>query len=328
MRMAQSQADEMEGKKMPSNKTHVYICSAGHSGSTLLDMLLGTHPECESLGELSLLPMDIALANRCGCGANYHECQMWSPVLSEYSRERGIAIWNAPYAMNLGYMAGINVDRCKINALYRLKWRPILALKYAQQKMGMPLISPLVGEYDDGTRNTLDLYDRVLRHTGKSVTVDSTKHYLKAAAIYRARPENTRLVLLVRDGRGVFYSGLKRGFPKDYSLKSWLNYYNRSLPLFKKCVAPQHIHTVKYEEFVQNPRGILESVCQFLEIDFDPHMLDFKSIIHHNVNGNDIKFTSTAELRLDEAWKLKLESPDRDYFERHAGALNRHLGYV
>lgn len=310
-----------------SSKLHVYICSAGHSGSTLLDMMLGAHPSCESLGELSLLPMDIAMAHRCGCGLEYHKCDLWSPILSEVSREKGVDVFSDPYVMNLGYMQGMDVDRRKINALYKLKWYPIVAMKYGQQRFDLKFLSPLVSEYDAGTHNTLHLYDHILRHTSKSITVDSTKRYFKAVALYQARPENTRLVVLVRDGRGVFYSGVKRGFSKSYSLKAWFNYYNRALPLFRKCVAPEHIHTVKYEKLVQDPKRVLEEICQFLKIDFDEHMLDFRSVVHHNVNGNDMKFTSTSELRLDEAWKSKLLPSDRNYFEQRAGELNRHLGY-
>src|SRR5512139_964925 len=149
---------------MSDSRTHVYICSAGHSGSTLLDMLLGTHSQCESMGELSLLPMDIAMGNRCGCGAHFNECQLWSPILTAYAGEHGIDVWNDPYSMNLGYMAGINVDPSKINALYKLKWRPILAMKYAQQRLGLPFGAPFIGIYDEGVRNTLELYDRVLQH--------------------------------------------------------------------------------------------------------------------------------------------------------------------
>ena len=40
---------------------YIFICSAGHSGSTLLDMLIGSHGQCESLGEVVLLPMEFAL---------------------------------------------------------------------------------------------------------------------------------------------------------------------------------------------------------------------------------------------------------------------------
>ncbi len=57
-------------------------------------------------------------------------------------------------------------------------------------------------------------------------------------------------------------------------------------------------------------------------------MLDFRSTVHHNVNGNDMKFSSTTELRLDVAWKSQLKAEDLAYFERHAGELNRKLGYV
>lgn len=51
-------------------------------------------------------------------------------------------------------------------------------------------------------------------------------------------------------------------------------------------------------------------------------MLNFRAGVHHNDNGNDMKFTFSSELWLDEAWKTKLDPSDRDYFERHAGSLN------
>ena len=325
--MVSYQGERWGGKSMSASKAHVYICSAGHSGSTLLDMLLGTHPQCESMGELSLLPMDIAMGNRCGCGAHYSECQLWSPILSAYAKEHGIDVWNDPYSMNLGYMAGINVDPNKINALYKLKWKSILALKYTQRKWELPPLARFDRLYDEGVRNTLELYDRVLRHTGKSVTVDSTKRYSKAVSIYQARPVNTRLILLVRDGRGVFYSSLKHGFSRRYSMKSWFNYYNRSIPLFRKIVAPEHIHTVRYEELVKDPKGELQGVCRFLGIEFDERMLNFRSVVHHNVNGNTMKIGSASELVLDDAWTRELSRADYDYFWRAAGTLNKSLGY-
>jgi hypothetical protein len=312
---------------MSASKTHVYICSAGHSGSTLLDMLLGTHPQCESMGELSLLPMDIAMGNRCGCGAHYSECQLWSPILSDYAKAHGTDVWNNPYSMNLGYMAGVNVDRNKINSLYKLKWRSALALKYVQNRLRLQFIVPSAKGNDESTQTTLELYDRVMQHTGKSVTVDSTKRYSKAVSIYQARPENTRLILLVRDGRGVFYSSLKHGFSRRYSLKSWFNYYSRSIPLFRKVVAPEHIHTVRYEELVKDPKGVLQGVCQFLDIDFDERMLNFRSVVHHNINGNRMRIGSASELTLDDAWTRELSQADYDYFWRAAGALNKSLGY-
>lgn len=57
----------------------VYITARGHSGSTLLEMMLGAHPACESLGELKAL--DRKRANACRCGApSVQECPFWNEV--------------------------------------------------------------------------------------------------------------------------------------------------------------------------------------------------------------------------------------------------------
>lgn len=317
----------MTSKDRKHGKTHVYICSAGHSGSTLLDMMLGTHPLCESLGELSLLPMDIAMGNRCGCGTHYDECPLWSPVLEAFSRENGINVWKEPYSLNLGYMAGHNVDRDKVNTLYKLKWKTILAGKFLQHRLSFPLPNALVGKYNEGTLNTLEIYDLVLTATGKQITVDSTKRYSKAVSLYENRPGNTRLVVMVRDGRGVYFSGIKRGFSRRYSLDAWYNYYSRALPNFRRNVASEHIHLMHYEDLVINPEETLRGICGFLKIDYDPAMLDFKSVVHHNVNGNDMKFSSASVLKLDDTWKHRLSKPDYEFFIKKAGSLNRSLGY-
>lgn len=57
---------------MTSNKV-LYICSAGRSGSTLINLVLGSHSQCMSLGEIEHLPKNIALNTPCSCGAAARE---------------------------------------------------------------------------------------------------------------------------------------------------------------------------------------------------------------------------------------------------------------
>lgn len=69
----------------------IYILSFGHSGSTLLDLTLGTHPEMLSTGELMFLPFNlqrslqaeypIADGSRCSCHLKYEDCPIWSRVI-------------------------------------------------------------------------------------------------------------------------------------------------------------------------------------------------------------------------------------------------------
>ena len=80
----------------------------------------------------------------------------------------------------------------------------------------MPQI--LMSQFDKGIQNTLQLYDVVRNVARKHIVVDSSKHHTRAAAIYRSCPESVRIIVLVRDGRGVAYSGLKAGLDRSYSL--------------------------------------------------------------------------------------------------------------
>lgn len=84
---------------------------------------------------------------------------------------------------------------------------------------------------------------------------------------------------------------------------------------------------VRYESLVENPERTLSKVCDLAEIPYDAAMLKFRSVVHHNVNGNHMKFRPTDKIRLDEAWRTGLSQQDAAYFERKAGPLNRLFGY-
>ena len=66
----------------------IYITSNSHSGSTLLDMLIGSHSECLTLGEIHKLTLKSE--GVCACGAeNYRECSFWSDVAARLQAEGG-----------------------------------------------------------------------------------------------------------------------------------------------------------------------------------------------------------------------------------------------
>jgi hypothetical protein len=305
-------------------KLDAYISSAGHSGSTLLDMMLGSHPRCESVGELIHLPMDMALNSNCGCGQSMQNCSVWPQVM----RRMHVDPRGDPYALDLGYAIAMVGDKKRTSFLHKIMTRPKNALKYAELRLGINWLGKLIPGFGHGIDNTLAIYDHIRELTGKEIVVDSSKHYLRAVELYRRQPESTRVIVLVRDGRGVFYSWLKRGYGKRYALNAWRNHYRRLLLLLDKYVEPRHRITVHYEDLVENTRATLEKLCTFLDIDFSETMIDFRSTVHHNVNGNDMKFLATSDLRLDVAWKTALSQDDLEYFDRHAGKLNRQFGYM
>ena len=67
----------------------ILVAGIGHSGSTILDLSLGCHPDIVGLGEVSKVlrtPAASLAAGRyddvtCSCGAPALECAMWGPVI-------------------------------------------------------------------------------------------------------------------------------------------------------------------------------------------------------------------------------------------------------
>jgi sulfotransferase family protein len=302
---------------------YVFICSAGHSGSTLLDMLIGSHAECESLGEVVLLPMEFATNRTCTCGVNIRECKLWSEV----ARRLGLDTDNDPYALHLGYLKTRSSHPWLLNAWSSARTRLGYGMSYYRYFYGLTALDTFVSVFNEMIENTFLVYDAVRDIAHKQIVVDSSKHHTRAAAVYSSRPASVRIILLVRDGRGVFYSGLKRGFGRRNSLRVWRRHYARALPLLRKTVDPKHIMELRYENLVAKPDQTLDAVCQFLGIPYDPSMTDFRAFAHHNVNGNDMRYDSLRSIRLDDAWKTHLSQSDLRYFEKRAGVMNRQLGY-
>jgi hypothetical protein len=257
------------------------------------------------------------------------DCALWSAVEDRLSREPRFArIRERPYDLYLGlFEAGTVIDERRQTLLRKLYRRVVFSAAYLRWRSGLlpeAVNAPLV----EGARNKQELYRVIAAVAGKAMVVDSSKHYLEAATLYRTAPDRTKIVLLVRDGRAVFYSRLKRGTPRRKALNAWLNIYRRALPLLESEVAASDLLRVNYEDLAAAPARELHRICRFLGVAYDMQMLDFRSRVHHVLSGNDMRLAESAVIRVDAAWRERLARDDLDYFERRAGALNRSFGYL
>lgn len=65
---------------MPAKPKLIYIVSLGHSGSTLLDLLISGHPAVATAGEAKNISPLRASRRRCHCGERVSECPFWQRV--------------------------------------------------------------------------------------------------------------------------------------------------------------------------------------------------------------------------------------------------------
>lgn len=304
----------------------VYICSSGRSGSTLIDMFLGGHSQAASLGEVNHLGKAVALRQTCACGTGVADCGQWNQVFDDLASRTGRDFRKRPYAFRLwDALAGIVIDRNHqtpgfTRAVYlRKAWLDLRHLT------GNRL--PLLPSQEAALRNKIALYDSIARQWGKKVLIDSSKDSREAVELYRRIPDRVRIVLLTRDGRGVFLSSRTSKMSQRRSLFGWLRYYRRALPLLEKHVAAADQLTLRYEDFARDAETEGRRLCEFAGLDFDPRMLDLAATTRHIVNGNDTRFAPDKGIRLDERWRSALVGDDLAYFNKYGSRMNKLLGY-
>ncbi len=300
-----------------------YISSAGHSGSTLLDMMLGNASYAESLGEVFLLRYEFKRNAPCTCGAPVRQCDLWDRVLSRYEERTG----RSRDTINLGWMPAHSSSSSVEQSIYAVRRKLSHGVRVGELHAGLK--SPLLPgpTYRGGLQRTSELYDDVAGITGKRLLVNSSKSYLLAVDQYLAFDGRVKIINLIRDGRAVYASFVRHGFSPKRSVKAWQYHYERARPLFRRFVDPDAILDVRYEDLVVNPGRTLRRITDFLGVPFEEQMLTFGRRIHHNVNGNNIRFKGQHHIALDERWRRELAPAALDYFAKRAGRTNEMLGY-
>lgn len=308
----------------------LYICSAARGGSTVTDMFIGGHSQATSLGEINLLGKSLSLDAECSCGSKLRSCSEWRKIFDAILTSRGIDLIQNPYDLKLWDTLAVNeIDFKQQTSLFLLGvyFRKL----WMQVRSHFPLYfyqrCPIPTRLNEAIQNKMDLYETIARCWGKMVIVDSSKNFREAVELNRRWPDIVKVVLLVRDGRGVYLSRRSSGRSQSESVSDWLNYYRRALPLLQKRVAPQSLLKIKYEDLASDPEKIGRAICDFIGIDFESDMLDLSLTQRHLVNSNKTKFFPERGVRLDERWKRDLHGGELEFFERVGGEMNYRLGY-
>ncbi len=327
--MMHSSIDRME-ENVQDDFQVLYICSAARSGSTLTDMFIGGHSQAASLGEINVLGNALSLNADCSCGDKLSSCVQWHKVFDAIRSRRGIDIINDPYEFKLWDAIAFNaVDHRRQTQAHQL----VIALRKAWMKSrdylpeNLRKYFPIPPILLEALHNKMELYREICRCWNRSVIVDSSKNFREAIELHQRWPSLVKVILLTRDGRGVYLSRRSSGRSQPESVSGWLNYYQGALPLLEKYIDPKSLLKIRYEDLASDPGKIGHVLCDFLDIPFEPQMLDLSKSTRHLVSGNTTRFSPEKGIRLDERWRTGLDEAELDFFNRVGGEMNRRLGY-
>jgi hypothetical protein len=319
----------------------VYLLAASHSGSTLVAMLLGAHPDVCTVGELKWTSMGDVSRYRCSCGTLITECPFWRDISTELGK-RGIDfdIWNARTDLRSG---ASDLQRRLLRPLHRgalAEWVRDAALQ----------ATPGWRAHVKGHQaRNLALIETILARSGRRVIVDSSKIGLRLKYLLRIPSLDIRVIRIVRDGRAVsltytdpatFADATKQdlkgggsGASRDHqrlsmaaAAREWRRSNEEAETILRQLPETQWM-AVRYEDVCADPAGTLRRLAGFIGVDPAAVRLDFRSIEHHVV-GNGMRLDTTSDIRLDERWRQTLGASDLRTFSEVAGALNQRLGYL
>jgi hypothetical protein len=286
----------------------LYIVGAERSGSTLVDTVLGNHPDIVGVGELGqIVKLGYKESERCSCGKVLDDCEFFEQVRALYLARTGDSDFDY-------------YERLRVKYESKRAWPKLL--------FGL-VKSSEISEYCARTRAILESIAEV---SGRPMVLDSSKKFSRLVALSFCREIQIVPIHLVRHCCGFVYSTkksqLRTGFanktvvvkPKPtimavlhWNVVNWLSLASLAFLRFRRGQS-QWVFT-SYETFCDDPETSLRDIGSAINLDMASlagragggETFD----ILHKVGGNLMKYNQTLKIRFDDAWKRELPKATR-----------------
>lgn len=270
----------------------IYIAGRGHSGTTILDGVLGNSKHIESVGEL-VSGLSRFKKEKCSCGKLTLNCDYWQEVLENYK-----SLTKASNSQARFY------EFC-IQATEQAHIKQFLSTLFSKNKF-----SELTEENDR-------IRKAIAQVTEKAFVLDSSKEPTRALLLSKSsgnliihlvkNPVDVVASTYFRIEKGNKVKFLRRNFhPKGLSKFLFLTVVSLSWSVgnlfteVTKLVSKKKVLTIRYEDFTQHTDEVLEKIGKELNVDFSELSEKIKRdeplSIGHNVGGNHFRFNKSFRL--------------------------------
>ena len=294
----------------------VYIVGSGHSGSTLLDMIIGGSTEVCSVGELVYYntyqeeknPEKAPLGFICSCRVRFRDCPFWSKVLALAGGRVSAIVSGESLADNARWLG-----------------RYLGFLATGQRRRPAP---ERLGEDQR-------LFKAILEAggSGAEFICDSSKSLARLIRLLMTTGLEVFPIHLVRDPRGVAFSYNKTvrrelGLARTGFYPGLLRWIAVNLAVwFVLRLSGRPYCRLDYGQFCRNPSPSLERLNRRLglNIPVEDFLEKVRAKPKHNVGGNMMRFKELVRVREDLEWRNRLSRRRSFVSGLLAGPLYRFL---
>lgn len=294
----------MEFDRPPEEKIPVvYILSTGRSGSTLLELLLGSSENAWTLGEAQILPWELK-ENRhpCGCGVPIAECEFWQDVLPD------IPIGEGSYP--------IEHFRESHTSGKAFRWHILSSLLFGHRDASM---REGIREYGNlNAKYFSEVRAKAENRTDGEIQwlIDASKDHYRLLWLDASDRFDLRVVFLTKSPQAYAYSRIKssdaaRLKMASHATVSWTLINALMLFICKQRFQSRSIH-LHYRDLAANPDAYRTRFQEWLDVPFPAwHPTVIREYKNHGIAGNHMRWENTP-IRLDEAWTHRLTSLEKN----------------
>ena len=292
---------------MTGNQPVIFITGNSRSGTTMMMRILNKHSGIHAINE-----------------PHFFETH-WSPGKGDHlsGKEDGIALLNKLFTVQRDGF-----------------FEPVIPGKYDEESLS--LLQSMNGE----AASRMAVYKQYLRYetrkNGKNIPCEKTpQNVFYLEEILRHFPD-VRIINMVRDPRAVMLSQKRKWkrrslgadfMPKKEALRLRLNYHpitisrlwNAAISAGNGFRIKEGFMQVRFEDLVGEPQEAITRICDFLEVSFEPQMLEVE------MAGSSSKADEKgkAGIRSDRVsvWQNELSSTEIYLCQSISGPLMKTLGY-
>lgn len=224
---------------MNSTYKVVYIAGNGHSGSTLLDIILGNGKDCFSVGELSFIVRNGLLEEYCSCNSKISDCDFWDQVFEIWSNNRTLS-FDEYRKLRHRYERNATFLRTCFNSIFPSR------------------------DFKSYKNSTSALFDAIHEVSGAKIIIDSSKSPQRIAVLKGI--VDVQVIHLCREFKGVLNSAksssqkdIEKGIEEDNHPRStrttlidWIitNFFTEF------CSIGINSTKLMYKDYIQHPEKL------------------------------------------------------------------------
>lgn len=281
------------GVDTPAQATPILLFGMERSGTTLLSMMVGAHPQIAVPLSVTGMWYEFFAALEAGYDDLADASDVTRLVDDVLSHER-IRLWNAA------------LDRDRILANCRT------------HDFGS-VVAAVHGEY--------------ARRQGKPYWANIDIRTLDAMHVSNGWFPDGRFVHIIRDGRDVALSHQTMPYGAGNIAEcalAWDRRVGQNLRI-GAVLGPGRYLAIRYEDLILEPEAILRRICDFLVVPYSPSMLNYRQTVEKTIPPDKRwlwpEIAKPPQRSRVAVWKSHMSATQRTVFEWNAGDLLRELHY-